>query len=252
MISLDTHAHINIEINPKELSDIDACIVAVTRTFSEFKKARNRNDQNIVWALGAHPGVQEAHNNFDISIYNEFINDTPVIGEIGLDGRSKVPMGLQIKNYELILASIIRNPRIATIHSYEATSLVLCSLGKFKPDGIILHWWRGDKEETYQALELGCYFSINSAEVENPKIINILPKDRVLTETDHPFGDRKQFSPRRPGNVSRVENALSSIWGDNADIVRQQIWSNFRQLVIKTNTGGLFPHIFVKNILAAR
>ena len=46
-----------------------------------------------------------------------------------------------------------------------------------------------------------------------------IPLDRVLPETDHPFGDKGR-APRRPGEVGHVEAALAEARGLSTEEIR--------------------------------
>ena len=64
--------------------------------------------------------------------------------------------------------------------------------------------------------------------------------NRCLTETDHPFGDRRSREPR-PGNVEAVERALATHHQLSQDDVRRAIWSNLSRLVRNVGCGRLLP-----------
>lgn len=93
-------------------------------------------------------------------------------------------------------------PRVLSLHSYRATAHVIRELREFRPDAAILHWWLGSSEETEAAVEAGAYFSVNPSQAKKWKSLRLVPLDRLLLETDHPFGDRSESQPRRPGNLS--------------------------------------------------
>lgn len=250
MLSLDLHAHIKPDIDPRELDLLEACVVAVTRTPEEFASVAGRRDKAVAWALGAHPGVPAAHENFDADRFRELLNDAPIVGEVGLDGRSSVPSDVQRRTLDEILAILTKEPRLTSIHSSGATNAVLHAIEAHRPEGVVLHWWRGAEAETRRGLELGCYFSINAAEVVRPKVLDLLPKDRVLTETDHPYGDRRETTPRRPGRVSFVEAALAQRWNVDINGVRRQVWLNLRQIATQTATADKLPPAFQRSMLA--
>jgi TatD DNase family protein len=67
-----------------------------------------------------------------------------------------------------------------------------------------------------------------------------LPLDRVLTETDHPFGDRGRPSAR-PGAVEAVEAALASHHRLTEDAVRLQVWRNLGRLAAEAGCIRLLP-----------
>jgi TatD DNase family protein len=53
-----------------------------------------------------------------------------------------------------------------------------------------LHWFNGTRDEVKQALQLGCFFSINAEMLRTSsrkQILTFIPLDRIVTETDGPF-----------------------------------------------------------------
>lgn len=60
---------------------------------------------------------------------------------------------------------------------------------------------------------------------------------RVLTETDHPYGD-KGLSDPRPGVTAPIEQRMNPT---HPEIARQQVWSNFRTLVNAAGALALLP-----------
>lgn len=251
MLPLDLHAHIQPDIDSADLDHLNACVIAVTSTLEEFDDVTARRHQTTAWGLGAHPGAPAAHDGFDTERFSELVTHTPVVGEIGLDGRSKVPPDAQRRTLEAIFTILAEHPRLVSVHSSGATRSVLDAIEAHRPQGVVLHWWRGTEAETRRALDLGCHFSINAAEVARPRILSLVPRDRVLTETDHPFGDRRQAAPRRPGRVHDVEAAMARCWNVDIDGVRRQVWANLRRIATETSTADMFPGAFQRGMLAA-
>lgn len=251
MLPLDVHAHIQPDIDPRELDQLSACVVAVTRTSEEFVGVTARRDRTTVWGLGAHPGVPAAHGRFDAEGFRELLTHTPVVGEIGLDGRSRIPPDAQRRTLDAILTILAEHPRLVSLHSSGATGRVLDVLEAHHPQGVVLHWWRGTEAETRRALGLGCHFSINAAEIARPKVLPLVPRDRILTETDHPYGDRSQTAPRRPGRLDDIEAAIARHWDVDINGVRRQVWANLRQIATQTATADIFPGAFQRAMLAA-
>lgn len=249
MRALDTHAHIDVAVSKQELGRLDGCILAATRTPPEFERALARKDEKVVWGLGCHPAVADAHALFRQDRFSLLVQDAAVVSEIGLDRRSRVDKEEQRRTFETIL-EVVAKSRILSIHSAGMTSAVLDCLEKHQPVAAILHWWRGDRSETERALALGCYFSINAAEVASPRVMPMVPVDRVLTETDHPFGDRKEIAPRLPGRVETVEKAIAENWNLEVGEARQRMWRNFNVLVEATRSVELFSHEFQVGLLS--
>ena len=118
-------------------------------------------------------------------------------------------MRTQQTTLRAVLGVLQHAPRIASLHSYRATNVVLDELSARPVKGAVLHWWLGDAHETQRALELGCFFSVNASSVRRADLLDLIPPDRILTETDHPLGDRRGGRAARPGSVAAVEKALA-------------------------------------------
>jgi TatD DNase family protein len=90
----------------------------------------------------------------------------------------------------------------------------------------IFHWYSGSISVLQNIIELGYYFSINSAMVHSEngkKIISKIPKKLILTETDFPYIENS--------SVNKVHNYLSKLWGMFEFEVEHIISSNFKKLI---------------------
>jgi TatD DNase family protein len=168
------------------------------------------------------------------------LDKSPLVSEVGLDGTSKVPFDLQEENLSTILDLAQSWRPILSVHSSGATSAVLDAISAWRTSGAILHWWLGNETETARAIALGCYFSVN-ASARSLAMARTLPRARVLTETDHPYGDRLQGRGARPGNLQIVEASLATEWGCSAEEARRQVWSNFASVVDELAIVGRLP-----------
>jgi TatD DNase family protein len=126
--------------------------------------------------------------------------------------------------------------KVITIHSVRAAKAVLDHVESFLPPSrgkVVLHWFTGTKAEARRALELGCYFSINAAMLDNERhapTVALIPFDKLLTETDGPFtqtGER----PSKPADVAVVVEALGRLHGMSAAAVAATIRENLRTLL---------------------
>jgi TatD DNase family protein len=250
ILPLDTHAHIEPGIASAELAALRACVVAVTRTLGEYARTRERLDRSVVWGAGCHPGLVREVKSFSASRMKDAIATTPVIGEVGLDGAARTPMESQLATLRGILKVTAATPRVLSLHSYRATGHIARELREFRPDGAILHWWLGSPAETEAAVEAGAYFSVNASQAKTWKNLLLIPLDRLLLETDHPFGDRSESPPRRPGNLSGSENAVSAAFGVSPDALRRQTWRNIKTIAEKLNVVEMFPLDFQVQFLA--
>ena len=123
-----------------------------------------------------------------------------------------------------------------SIHSRGATKETLDELeqhaGASTP---VLHWFSGTQRELRRAIDLGCWFSVGPAMLKGEKgrkLAELMPVDRVLTETDGPFA-RNGNHPLFPWNVDQAELALGGIWQTGALKTRERLRANLRTLATR-------------------
>lgn len=247
---LDTHAHIAPDIAASELGALRACIFAMTRTLTDFESTRSRSDPGVVWGAGCHPGLVREVRGFSATRFREAVAASPVIGEVGLDGSARTPMDAQLAVFRDVLIAAADTPRILSIHNYRATDLVLRELREFQPQAAILHWWLGTPAETEDAVALGAYFSVNASQARKWDSLTRVPLNRVLLETDHPFGDRSEIQPHRPGHIRRAEDTTAAALGVSPDDLRRQTWRTLGRMAEELAIADMFPHDFQVQFLA--
>jgi TatD DNase family protein len=236
---IDLHAHVDASIAVEEMEALNAVVFCVTRSLDEAADALLRSDELAVWGTGCHPGLASAHKGFSSERFAELVQSTCFVGEVGLDG-GRANTDRQRTTLQAVLEVLRDQPRITSLHSAGATGPVLAELSRTPVKGAVLHWWLGDASETAQAVELGCYFSLNHAGITRNGILRSVPLNRLLTETDHPFGD-KRSKPQRPGNTGHVEDVIARHHGLTATECRRQLWVNLASLVQETRCGRLVP-----------
>jgi TatD DNase family protein len=224
---LDMHAHVSPAIHERELLALRAVVLVATRSLAEHSTAIGRADPLAVWGVGLHPGVPAAAAEFDDQQLRRQLRHSPLLSEIGLERRSRVSPREQQRLLSAALDAHDDAPCIASVHSSGRTAEVVKMLKDHRCSTIVLHWWRGSPDETRQAIELGCYFSINHRDAQGRSVLDQIPPDRILTETDHPYGDKGQ-PDARPGGTAQVEGRINP---GNPSTARRRVWSNFRRLV---------------------
>jgi TatD DNase family protein len=249
--AIDAHAHVETDIDADELKALGALVFAVTREPSEWDDAAARSDPYTVWGLGCHPSVSRAYQDFDADRLHSALDCVPLIGEVGLDRKSPVPMERQKAVLRSCLEVAAARPRLMTIHSVGAAEEVLAELEDQPPTGAILHWWRGSESQTRRAVKLGCFFSLNGAEVRNPKVMSLLPRNRVLTETDFPHTRRQDPGAVSPGAVDAAEDALADSWRMDLESFRRQTWRNLGALCTQADVTELMSRPVRATIAAA-
>ena len=235
--SLDAHAHIDPSRTSDELAN-SGMVLAMTLSLDEASQMIQRREPNIVWGVGCHPRKPKSEESFDRKKFQELAEQTAVVGEIGLDTGSRVPLEKQLKTFREVLSALSRLPRIVSIHSYQANKYVINELRQNPISTPILHWWTGTVEETREAVKLGCYFSVHSAVARHSKFHTAVPQERLLIESDHGWADPPAAIPCR---IEWVEYLLAAQLRISVDDIRQLAWENFATIVESTNTRQLLP-----------
>jgi TatD DNase family protein len=229
---VDAHAHINAKIARRDLADLQALVFAVTRSLDEAEIALSRGvDALTLWGVGCHPAVPEAIAAFDPTRFAALLSRAGFVGEVGLDRKSRVAFGRQREVLGQILDAVARTPRAVSLHATGATGAILDVLEQHPVAFPVLHWWRGSARETERAVEIGALFSLNAHEVRSPKVLQLIPLERVLTETDFPFTERYDDAADRPAAVATIEAAVAKHHGLTVDELRHRIWMTLVPLI---------------------
>jgi len=239
---MDMHCHIDLYPNPKEI--IDECvrnklyILSVTTTPKAWNGtyALTQGLPRFNTALGLHPQLAHQREN-ELPLFDELISETKYVGEIGLDGSKEYRpyIDSQLRVFRHILDKCQRSEsKIMTIHSRGAVSMVLDELENYPKAGApILHWFTGTKKELSRAIDLGCMFSIGpmmSGSKKGKNIIEGIPRDKILLETDGPFTMLNNKS-LRPTDSFLVATYLSEIWELSQESVTAILKDNLKSLV---------------------
>ena len=213
----------------------------MTISLEEAAHAFSRKETWVIWGVGCHPRKLKYQQSFDVERFAHLAERTAVVGEIGLDAGSRVPLETQLKTFRQALEVVADLPRLVSIHSYRATGLVIRELQR-KPIAVpVLHWWTGTAEETREAVKLGCHFSIHSAVARHSKFRTAVPPDRVLVESDHGYADPPAAIPCR---VEWVEHLVAQQLRLKQPDVRRLVWQNLATIVRNTGTLKFLPEPF--------
>jgi len=146
-------------------------------------------------ALGLHPQLI-AEREKELDILFKYIEEAKFIGEIGIDQgpRYYKTIDAQIRIFNDIIDKCDwYGNKIISIHSLRSADIILEILRsnvRNKSNKFIMHWFTGDIKTLQDAIKLGCFFSINSQMINSDrgkKIVSILPKEKILVESDAPF-----------------------------------------------------------------
>ena len=197
---IDTHCHFDMMPQPeayirqRELAgDI---VIGMTNLPSHFQMGQPhlRGYKHIRLALGLHP-LLAAESKSEVTLFKRLVNQTSYIGEIGLDFSKE---GLATKDEQVavlreLLSAICGKKKIISVHSRRAERELLSLLCEYEVENVIFHWYSGPVDLVPAILEQGCYFSVNEAmclSKNGRAIIEKIPREMVLTETDAPYNER--------------------------------------------------------------
>lgn len=128
LLTLDAHAHLYPSRYPEELEGCGA-VLSMTLSLDEAAMAQQRSpDALIAWGVGCHPRFLQSQRAFDPAWFRALVQRTAIAGEIGLDSGSRVPMDIQQRTFRQALEVFSGLPRLVSIHSYQASRLVLDAL----------------------------------------------------------------------------------------------------------------------------
>jgi TatD DNase family protein len=203
----------------------DIGILAVTTTPKAYEKeiAALRSYANIRVALGLHP--QLVFQRYDeLPLVKKHLGGTDYIGEIGLDFNNQfyASREKQIAVFDNIIRWCSeKGGKVISIHSVRSDKAVLDILEKYRcaqQNNCILHWFSGSLTQLQRAVEMGCFFSVNSAMIKSANgrgLIYSLPHEKIVVETDAPFINEITEASRLKTELEGVQSALTDFLGNN-------------------------------------
>ena len=219
---IDAHCHLDQCHDPVDtvrraaLSGV--VIVAVTEAPAENTSmvAAFGDRKHVRVALGLHPLALPTLGRPGVS---QFLRDLPsarYVGEVGLDfsGSDPALQRQQVRAFEEILAAPTANTSVWSVHSRRAEQEAIGVLESAKVPAV-MHWFSGSKALIDRAASVGLYFSVNAAMLGSARgrsLIEAMPRDRVLTETDAPYVETTN-GRRDAIDVVGVVGALARVLG---------------------------------------
>lgn len=209
-------------------------VIAVTNRPSHWRAMVGREERGVTWALGLHPELRHPDGAVDELL--RLLPRAEVIGEIGLDysSRAASPPTAQRHTLGRILAHDETHRRLVTLHSRGATSDIVSALADAPVPGAVLHWFLGSSAEVERAVDVDLFFSVNESMVRSQRgraVIDRLPPNRVILETDAPYGGSRR--KLRPGDLEPTVRALAKHWHRQVDDVVNLIESNQQTLLAR-------------------
>lgn len=160
------------------------------------------------------------------------------IGEIGLDYNWPEFQSEEIKkqqkdNFERILDVSKEVDLPVIVHTRKAELDSLEILEKKKMQKVVLHCFMARKHLIKRAIENGWYFSVppiitRLQHFQN--LVEIVPIEKLLTETDSPYLSSVAGERNEPANVKITIKEIAKIKKLSEKEVAEQIWENAKRL----------------------
>ncbi len=225
---IDTHCHIedknDLEVQTmlKEArsAKVSPIILSSSTTLDLDRTLEIAKKYSYVYAsIGYHPEVASTVTLDDIKYLESHLTDEKVvaIGEIGLDYHYTKENKTQqetLFRQQLSLAQQYHLPVV--IHSREATEDTIRILKDYQVTGSI-HCFSGSLETAKQYLKLGYYLGIGGVltfhNSKLPSVVQEIPLDKILLETDSPYLAPVPFrgKPNASKNIPVIAAKLADI-----------------------------------------
>ncbi len=254
----DTHAHLNFpdydkdrDVLIKKTLKEGVFIINIGTDFEESNKViaiADEYGEGVYASVGLHPIYikKNGGGNFDYQEYKELGQKEKVvaIGEIGLDykyikenGKEEIAEVKKMQKEAFIsqidLAEELNLPII--IHSRMAHQETIEILRKRKVKGVV-HCFSGNRSDAKEYLEMGLYLGINGIifKMNLEKVIQEIPLDRILLETDCPFlSPIKEEKRNEPLFIKRIAQEVAKIKNISLEEVEEKTTKNGEDLFLK-------------------
>lgn len=240
---IDYHCHLDLYKDYEQQFEIcerrRIATLAVTTTPRAWNRNRElaSNSRFVRVGLGLHPQLIGQISE-EITLFEKLISNSIFVGEVGLDASPAHYATFQKQKAvftRILKACAEEGGKILSVHSVRAGKTILDMLEEHLPRNrgrVVLHWFSGSITEARRAIGLGCYFSVNNKmfkKTGRSSLVEVLPIDRILTETDGPFVVSNN-SPVGPGDTQKAVSLISSAHGKTEHEVRGLLRENLARL----------------------
>lgn len=241
---IDVHAHLDRygEMLGPALEEIEQrSIFTISNSMDRDSYRRNLEIGNacglVLPTFGVHPKNAPSAVS-ELSKLNRAIDETPMIGEIGLDfhwvrDASRYPA--QKRVFEYFLAAAKEQRKIVNLHTKGAEKEVLDLLEHYGLSRAIVHWYSGPMDILRAMIDAGIYFTIGVEVLFSDairEIAELVPIERILTETDNPGGLKwLNGLPGMPKVIEQIVQVVAEIKGVDSLSFAASVASNWSRLI---------------------
>jgi TatD DNase family protein len=248
MALIDFHCHLDLFPDPhavvRDAAELGIYVLSVTTTPSAFEGTRKLAPEGsrIRTALGLHPELAAARRH-ELRLFRSLVGETDYVGEVGLDGSAPHRATLEVQGEvlsEILSICAAEGGKIVSLHGRGAPELLLDVIETEPTAGqFVLHWFSARPAVVERAAQLGCWFSVGAnmlTSASGRAALKAMPRDRLLTETDGPFGTTGR-RPSTPPDVERAYGMLAAELGITRAEADALIMGNLRRLLTSERGG---------------
>ncbi|MCK5848879.1 MAG: TatD family hydrolase [Caldisericia bacterium] len=161
------------------------------------------------------------------------------IGEIGMDSvKSETSIDLQKECFSKQLRFALENNYPVIVHNRGTDQEVLKILQEYAGIRGVMHCYSSNREMAEKYLKLGLFLSFSGnitykRSIELREVVKIIPKNRILLETDCPYLTPQKYRGKtlnKPSFVEEVYKTCVSMREENIEELSKQIKSNYLKL----------------------
>ena len=243
---IDAHVHLDKygDLLDQALQQIESEPIFTVATamdvpsYLELQRIGQRSDL-VLPIFGIHP--RRAAEYVDrLSEISRYIENSPAIGEIGLDFhwvKDAATYPAQRRVLEYFIAAAREQKKFVNLHTKAGEKEILDLLERYDVKHAIIHWYSGPMDVLRAMIEYGCYFTIGVEVLYSDYIKGIgrtIPDHLLLTETDNPGALRwlkKTDEIGMPVAIKDVVAALATLRQTAQDEIVSLVRANFARLI---------------------
>ena len=213
----DNHCHLdlmtddlnNVIDRAKKVGVTDFMVPGVCGFPKKLDLLQKYNEIKICW--GIYPEYAEVENIFEKELQNLKNSSIKIvgIGECGLDKRfPNIDKQIELFEKQVKLANELELPLIIHLVGYWQKAFEILKKATHKP--FILHSWSGSVDMAKEFVKIGGMLSLSASVLRNRKklseLLNAIPKDKILFETDSPDQkpDFAKGTENEPANLPEI------------------------------------------------
>jgi len=216
-------------------------VLELAKRFALVKPAFGIHPVDAVRVERSHTSPAENENKSPLSVdeailwIRDNMENAIAVGETGLDGHW-VPEELwyeQERVFSRFIDLALEADKPIIVHTRKREKRTFEILCDQRIGRVVWHCFGGKLKFAKQIAEQGHFFSIPANAVRSKgftSMLNALPRDQILFETDSPFLSPDRERQSEPADVAITRAHTAALWGVSEDEVERQVSDNFARL----------------------